>query len=72
MSSSVAPHAMVLLLLLCSYCLGGCLFCFIGIGIVTESPGGAGTHSADQADLQLRDPRASWMVGLKVWDKGPR
>lgn len=70
-SSLVAPHATFLLSLFAVTVWGGCLFHFIGVGIVTESTGGAGTHSADQADLKLRHPPASWMVGLKVWDKGP-
>jgi hypothetical protein len=46
------------------------LFCFVLLWdrVSLYSPGCPGTHSVDQAGLELRNPpaSASWVLGLKV------
>jgi hypothetical protein len=49
----------------CSFCF---CFCFFGDRVSLCSPGCPGTHSVDQAGLELRNPpaSASRMLGLKA------
>jgi hypothetical protein len=50
------------------FCLFVCLFCFLRQGFSVYSPGCPGTHSVDQAVLELRNPpaSASRVLGLKT------